>query len=274
MKPACNTNSLVFYLYLSKIKILGFALFIFLGLFLFPRIAHMSGITEEKIIEETNRIRANKGLGTLTANQYLTKAAYDKADAIIDSQTFAHDIGGRRFSSWIKDTGYSYLVVGENLAINFLTSEGVINAWLDSPLHKKNLVNSEFQEIGVAVKNAFFKGRESIIVVQIFGKPLSKGEIAPDEKLFAYNLSDSFLADNENNLSRSLSKRFSADPSFPYSSLSSLNMPDSDEIIFERITSERDRDYLLALQLFSIYLFLFSYSFYFSELHRHPAHTA
>lgn len=144
-------------------------LIITLGIFLLPQIGYFSSITPEKIIELTNSERSSAGLKNLTNNQLLTQAAYLKGQAIFETQTFQHKIGEKKFSSWIRSTGYNYNLVGENLAIDFMTSEGVLDAWVKSPSHKNNLLNQNFNEIGVAVIEGNFQGQNSIVVVQIFG---------------------------------------------------------------------------------------------------------
>lgn len=187
-----------------------------MGIFLLPNTAYLSTIDSENIINLTNKERKSNGINTLTANQLLTKAAYDKADALMKNQTFSHTIGDRKFSAWIKDTNYKYSFVGENLAINFMSSEGVIKAWLDSPTHKKNLLNDRFQEIGVAVVEGKFQGQNSIIVVQIFGTPLNSDTTVnsnlelfelknPDNTLTGINLESENLLTNIQNNSASTS---------------------------------------------------------------------
>jgi hypothetical protein len=147
--------------------------FLFLGIFLLPNSVFASSITPEKIIELTNQERANVGMEKLTANQILAKAAYDKADAIFNAQTFEHTINGQKFSAWVREAGYQYNATGENLAIDFNTSEGVMKAWLASASHKENLLNPQYKEIGVAVKEGKFENENSIVVVQIFGDPVA-----------------------------------------------------------------------------------------------------
>mgnify|MGYP001424804035 CR=1 FL=1 len=143
------------------------------GVFLLPEVAYGSGINDENIINLTNQTRTELGLGALNANQLLSKAAYDKADAIFSTQEFGHNINGEKFSTWVHDAGYDYQNVGENLAIDFVSSEGVMKAWMDSPSHKKNILNPKFQEIGVAVMTDEFNGSNSTVIVQIFGSPMS-----------------------------------------------------------------------------------------------------
>lgn len=142
-----------------------------IGIFLLPNLAYLSEITPEKLIELTNKERQNSGLNLLTANQLLTQAATLKGQAILDSQTFKHTINDKKFSGWIKEAGYNYSYVGENLAIDFNSSEGVIEAWKNSLLHKKNLLSPYYQEIGLAAVAGKFQGQETTVIVQIFGAP-------------------------------------------------------------------------------------------------------
>jgi len=157
-----------------KLSLLG----ILLGIFLLPNLAYLSAITPEEIIALTNQEREAIGLNPLTANQLLIQAAITKGEAIIESQTFKHNINDRKFSSWIRDTGYNYSYVGENLAIDFVTSQGVVEAWKNSPLHKKNLLSAYYQEIGVAAIDGKFQGQDTTVVVQIFGSP-AVGSVQP-----------------------------------------------------------------------------------------------
>ncbi len=169
MMPILFRNQFNSRLYVSKTLLIAF---VACGIFLFPSVALLSAITPEKIIELTNNIRADNDLNPLTANQYLIKAANEKAQSIFREQDFAHNIGDKKFSAWVKDAGYDYVYVGENLAINFTESEDIVEAWMQSSLHKKNLLNAEFEEIGVATVKGAFEGSEAILVVQLFGTPV------------------------------------------------------------------------------------------------------
>jgi len=144
---------------------------IIVGIFLLPNIAYFTDITSENLIDLTNQERVKAGLNVVTANQLLAKAAYNKGQAILTSQTFKHNLDGQKFSSWIKDAGYQYSYVGENLAVDFVTAEGIISTWLDSPTHRKNLLEPQFSEIGIATVEGMFQGQNTIIVVQILGSP-------------------------------------------------------------------------------------------------------
>jgi len=151
---------------------LALCLTIIIGIFLYPLVPCLADISQTKVIDLSNLVRAEQGLDKLDTDKQLMQAARHKAKAIIEEQTFSHTLGNRRFSSWIKQAGYEYNYVGENLAIDFATESGAINAWLASPTHRKNLLNPEFTEIGVAILEDRFQDRETTLIVQVFGKPL------------------------------------------------------------------------------------------------------
>ncbi|MDO8667950.1 MAG: CAP domain-containing protein [bacterium] len=172
-----------------KLSLLGFAI----GIFLLPQVAYLSTITPEKLIELTNLERQAAGLNLLTANQSLTQAAILKGEAIFETNTFKHTINDKKFSAWVRDTGYNYSYVGENLAIDFATSEGVIEAWKNSPLHKKNLLNPYYQEIGISAAPGKFQGQDTIVVVQVFGAP-ALGSAVPIIMDSGLNLNSNFIS--------------------------------------------------------------------------------
>jgi len=153
-------------------KVLNNALIvIMIGVFLLPNKAYLAGIEKERLIELTNAERQAAGLKSLSLNEILDQAAMKKAGAILESQIFDHELNGRRFSSWIKDAGYEYSVVGENLAMDFISDQGVFKAWMDSPSHRRNILNPDYRHIGLAIVEGSFQDQSTIIIVQMFGAP-------------------------------------------------------------------------------------------------------
>jgi len=142
------------------------------GIFYFPTSVKASSLDTDKLIDLTNTLRTQNSLPYLQYNEKLALAARAKAEAIMQSGQFAHDFENKKFSSWIKETNYEYSHVGENLAIDFTDSQSVIDAWLASPEHRKNILNPDFTEIGIAVLSGKFQGENTYLVVQIFGHPL------------------------------------------------------------------------------------------------------
>ena len=73
-----------------------------------------------------------------------------------------------------KQVSYAYVIVGENLALgDFGSDEKLVDAWMNSPGHRANILNRYYQEIGVAVGKGIYEGRETWLAVQSFGMPLS-----------------------------------------------------------------------------------------------------
>lgn len=129
-----------------------------------------------EIIKSTNEARVAAGLSPLKANSKLDIAATAKLNDMAIDEYFAHvSPDGTDPWFWFRSAQYKYSVAGENLAIGFLTAKDTVAAWLNSPSHKANIMNGQYQEIGVAVKGARINGREGIVVVQMFGRPLSQG---------------------------------------------------------------------------------------------------
>jgi len=131
--------------------------------------AFSSDITATNIINLTNASRAANGLQALTSNSQLTEAAQAKARALLDCQCFSHNIGTKTPWDFIKAAGYQYLMAGENLAVNFVDAETEHEAWMNSSGHRANILNSNFEEIGIGIISGSFQGGDSIIVVQMFG---------------------------------------------------------------------------------------------------------
>ena len=61
------------------------------------------------------------------------------------------------------------MYAGENLAKGFRTAEGVHEAWMASPTHKENIMSPNYKDIGVAVVEGTLLGKETTLVVQMFG---------------------------------------------------------------------------------------------------------
>ena len=54
----------------------------------------------------------------------------------------------------ISDEGYRWRTWGENIAYGYSTAEAVVQAWIDSPGHRANMLSSKFKELGVGYRVA------------------------------------------------------------------------------------------------------------------------
>src|SRR3972149_9762200 len=73
----------------------------------------------------------------------------------------------------ILGAGYKYEYAGENLAKNFLFSNGFVDAVMNSTTHRDNLLKKEYTEVGYAIVNGTLNGEQTTLVVQEFGKPMT-----------------------------------------------------------------------------------------------------
>jgi FlaG/FlaF family flagellin (archaellin) len=144
------------------------------GLFGISQIA-ASDINPTTLISLTNQERSAFGLNTLNTNAKLTAAAKAKAENMFEEQYWDH-FGPNGETPWqfITGAGYNYVYAGENLAKGFRTSEGVVEAWMASPKHKENIVSENYKDIGIAVKTGVLLGKETTLVVQMFGNLTSE----------------------------------------------------------------------------------------------------
>ncbi len=133
-------------------------------------LGYASNITVSDLLKYTNDRRAAANEPTLKLNDELSRAAAAKAADMFANQYWAHTSpAGRDPWSFISDAGYTYLFAGENLARDFGDSRSVVNAWMNSPSHKENLLNSRYQDVGFAVVNGKYNDYETTLVVQMFG---------------------------------------------------------------------------------------------------------
>ena len=105
---------------------------------------------EKKVVELTNAERAKQGLAPLTLNTELSKVARTKSQDMKNKNYFDHNSPtyGSPFDM-MKSFGISYTSAGENIAMGQKTPEQVVQAWMDSPGHRANIMNSSFTQIGV-----------------------------------------------------------------------------------------------------------------------------
>ena len=134
-----------------------------------------SQLSVKGAIAETNRHRREAGLPELEENTLLNIAAQKKVDDMFARQYFEHDAPtGEGAGDLVSGAGYEFIVVGENLALgNYKNDAVLVQAWMDSPGHRENILKSSYTEIGIAVARGTFEGRSTWLAVQHFAKPIS-----------------------------------------------------------------------------------------------------
>lgn len=142
------------------------------GLAFFRDSQNLASVLPGVVASLTNDARTADKLPELKESAVLAKGAQMKAEDMARRGYFSHnDPDGVPPWKWFKEAGYAYEYAGENLAVNFNDSDEVVDAWLDSPTHRANILKGNFTEIGIGMATGTYKGAETIFVVQFFGKP-------------------------------------------------------------------------------------------------------
>ncbi len=142
-----------------------------------------STIDQHSLIDLTNTQRAKNSLPALKENPALDAAAFAKAQNMFAENYWAHySPSGKDPWGFINGAGYKFSYAGENLARNFYSSPDVVDAWMASPSHRANIVNTHYQDIGIAVVDGVLQGQQTTLVVQEFGSPVEALAQAPEVK--------------------------------------------------------------------------------------------
>ena len=105
---------------------------------------------EAEVIRLVNVIRRENGLGELSVNWELSRVARYKSQDMSDKRYFSHTSPtyGSPFQM-MKAFGITYRHAGENIAYGYSSPQAVVNGWMNSEGHRKNILNPNFTQIGV-----------------------------------------------------------------------------------------------------------------------------
>ncbi|HZT15024.1 MAG TPA: CAP domain-containing protein [Gaiellaceae bacterium] len=106
--------------------------------------------------------RDQAGLPSLRVSRVLDRAAAMKIDADVRCGQFSHTPCGSSFMSVFSRSGYTAsataYAVGENLAwspTRMASPREVMNLWLHSPEHLRNLLSPQWREFGLGLRMGF-----------------------------------------------------------------------------------------------------------------------
>ncbi|WP_304507680.1 CAP domain-containing protein [Anaerotignum sp.] len=104
----------------------------------------------QQVVDLVNAERAKAGLSPLQLDLSVTKAAQVRAKEIQSSFSHTRPDGRSCFTA-LDEAGVSYRGAGENIALGQRTPEQVMNDWMNSDGHRRNIMNPNFKYIGVGV---------------------------------------------------------------------------------------------------------------------------
>ena len=132
------------------------------------------------IIEKTDSFRKDEGRSAVKANDKLVAAAAYFAGYMARTDRYGHTADGQRPADRAKKHGYDYCIVLENIAYEYNSAgfetaalaEGFFQGWKKSPPHRRNMLDADVTETGVAVARSEATGY--YYAVQVFGRPKSR----------------------------------------------------------------------------------------------------
>ncbi len=142
---------------------------------------YATNISVSGLQSSQNNQRSANGLAPLSLNSQLASAAQAKANDMIARNYWSHNTPeGNTPWTFISAAGYSYTKAGENLAYGYLTSDGVVNGWMNSAGHRANVLDANYKDVGFGVANgASYQGGENTVVVAMYGQAATANTTNP-----------------------------------------------------------------------------------------------
>lgn len=122
----------------------------------------------EEVIRLTNAEREKAGLNPLEMDDSLMKAADVRVKEM--GESFSHTRpDGSKYITAAQEAGYSGSYVGENGSAGKSTAEYIVSSWMNSEGHRENILNPNYNYIGVAY-NYNIGSEYGSYCVQIFAR--------------------------------------------------------------------------------------------------------
>jgi uncharacterized protein YkwD len=103
---------------------------------------------EIEVMKLINEYRTSKGLKVLIINDFISKQAKDHTSYMISKNQLSHDnfnVRATNIKNELKATGNA-----ENVAVGQATAKAVVDDWLNSPDHKKN-IEGNYTHFGISI---------------------------------------------------------------------------------------------------------------------------
>jgi uncharacterized protein YkwD len=95
-----------------------------------------------------NEQRTEHHLPALREQSQLERSAQGWTNSMVLHNNFSH---GGAFWNRIAAAGYNWQAAGENIATGFATPQEVVNAWMSSPGHCRNILDPQYASVGTGV---------------------------------------------------------------------------------------------------------------------------
>lgn len=135
-----------------------------------------SNFSAQALLSATNDQRSADHESALLLSQQLTAAAQAKANDMVAHNYWSHNSpDGKTPWSFIGASGYQYQSAGENLAYGFASADTAVTGWMNSPEHRANILDTNYQNVGFGVAQSLNyqgKGPQTIVVAE-YAQPVA-----------------------------------------------------------------------------------------------------
>jgi len=133
-----------------------------------------AAVQTRAIVCLVNYARAQDRRRRLVQRPRLHLAAELKGERVATCRQFSHTPCGAALTSDVQTTGYRYSTLCENLFAGtwgHYSARDVVNAWLNSPPHRANMLNGRFRDLGAAPVRAtgLLDGGDAVVWTATFG---------------------------------------------------------------------------------------------------------
>ena len=137
---------------------------------------------ETYLLQLINNERAKVGAAALAFDPELVNAAERHSTRMDDFNFFAHQdpVDGSNASTRATQEGYGWTRIGENIAYTSGSHASVLDnadvellhtGLMNSSGHRANILNANYQEVGLAFDVGDYNGRPTIFLTEVFGRP-------------------------------------------------------------------------------------------------------
>jgi uncharacterized protein YkwD len=123
---------------------------------------------EQSLLDLINSERQRKDLPSLRANATLCEVARAHAMNMAKQRKLEHKLDNKTPPERVKDSGYKYALLSENIARGDVSLMEILQAWMKSKVHRENILEAEFTETGIG---AVRDGMGEMYYTQVFAAP-------------------------------------------------------------------------------------------------------
>jgi hypothetical protein len=133
---------------------------------------------------EASRVIENGVLKDLLFDRMSARRAGRKSNGHGRRESYATPEGEKTWNR-VRDNGYVFSRVGENLAVKFSDPTRIVSSWMASPGHRANLLNEKFVDVGIGLAEGVYQGATTTFVVALFATPATEvnaGEVKGEQE--------------------------------------------------------------------------------------------